>query len=61
MNKGNTKMKKSKRNKLKTITPIFTWVYQNGVQVSGKDSEYKTYLKNSYMLVHPGIWTENKQ
>lgn len=60
MNKGKTKMKKSKKNKQKMNSAIFKWVYQNGVQVSGKDSEYKTYLKNSYMIAHPGICTENK-
>lgn len=54
-------MKKSKRNKLRMIKPVFTWVFYNGVQIPGNDNEYKTYLKNNYTPVHSVVCIENKQ
>jgi hypothetical protein len=36
---------------IQTITsPIFIWIYENGIQVSETDTEYKLYLKNIYNL-----------
>ena len=45
MKEENTNMETSDIRELKITTPVFTWVYQNGVQVSANENEFKKYLR----------------
>jgi hypothetical protein len=51
--------KKNKRIKLNPFfgfSPMFEWVYENGMLVSRIDHRYKTYLKRGFLYNKPAAY-----